>query len=451
MNRALVEQVVNAVLYEGHILYPYRPSSKKNRQRFTFGRVYPQAYSVAQKGAEPCFMQTECLALALREGEETGEGFMNITVRFLQPLAREIGAAREPAGEIEWVPELRVDGNRYQTWHEAIERTVEVNWPIVESSARYRHEFQFPASRTWEPIRGTDEKVRGVILRWHEAVAGILEIGSERIGDSLLKFRIRILNETPVPDADLENKEAILMRTFASTHTILHREGGEFVSLLDPPPPYGPAAAQCKSVGTWPVLVGDETRDERDTLLSSPIILYDYPKIAPESPGDLFDGTEIDEILTLRVMTMTAGEKAEMRAVDDHARRILERTEEISMDHLLKLHGTMREVQTTRARAPACEEFFNPATPVEAVTVEGVPLKVGDRVRICPKSRADVMDMALAGKIGIIEAIEHDVEGRLHFALVIEDDPGREFGMTRCPGHRFFYALDEIGLLKEGE
>ena len=120
------------------------------------------------------------------------------------------------------------------------------------------------------------------------------------------------------------------MRTFASTHTILSAPGGEFVSLLDPAPDYEAEANKCKNIGCWPVLVGEEKKNDRDTMLSSPIILYDYPKIAAESAGDLFDGTEIDEILTLRVKTMTDAEKAEMRNVDDQARRILERTENIT-------------------------------------------------------------------------------------------------------------------------
>ena len=88
-------------------------------------------------------------------------------------------------------------------------------------------------------------------------------------------------------------------------------QDGEFVSLLEPPPEFQEAAAACSNVGTWPVLAGEP--GQRDTVLSSPIILYDYPQIAPESPGDLFDGTEIDEILSLRILTLTDEEKSAMR------------------------------------------------------------------------------------------------------------------------------------------
>ena len=143
------------------------------------------------------------------------------------------------------------------------------------------------------------------------------------------------------------------MRTFASTHTILHITDGAFLSMIDPPGAYAPAAALCRNLGAWPILVGDEAKKERDTLVSSPIILYDYPKIAPESPGDLFDAAEIDEILTLRIQTLTDEEKREMREVDAQARRILERTESLPNADLLKMHGVMRGAENvTMAEEP---------------------------------------------------------------------------------------------------
>lgn len=458
MNPDLLEKVVHAVLYEGHILYPYRSSSKKNHQRFTFGRVYPRDYSVAQNGAEPCAMQTECLLAELQASSS-----VMIRIRFLQPIAREIGALQgvvprdldaagaEPAFDL--VPELRVgeapSQARYQTWHEAVERTVEFTATSQELLSPRTIEFQFHASRLWEPIVGEDGKAHGIILRTQEAIAGAIEVEGKEVDKGVLKLCVRIVNMTPTPEDAPETKDPILMRTFASTHTILQIEkGGEFISLLDPPAAYASLPAQCKNIGTWPVLIGEEAHSERDTILSSPIILYDYPKIAPESPGDLFDGTEIDEILTLRVMTMTDEEKAEMRNIDEHARRILERTETMSTEHLMELHGTLRYV--CPAVNPAAEAFFNPETRVKSVVVQGVTLKAGDRVRIRPKKRADVMDIALAGKIGIIESLEHDVDDCIHLALVIEDDPGRDFGMTRYPGHRFFFGQDEIEPL-EGE
>jgi hypothetical protein len=125
-----------------------------------------------------------------------------------------------------------------------------------------------------------------------------------------------------------------------SAHTILTVAGGEFASLLDPPDALRLEAAACQNVRTWPVMAGDP--DRRDTMLSSPIIIYDYPALAPESPGDLFDATEIDEILSLRILTMTEDEQREMSRADEHARLLLERTRSLGADDFMKMHGAMR-------------------------------------------------------------------------------------------------------------
>ena len=448
MNAELVEKVVNAVLYEGYILYPYRASSKKNRERFTFGRVYPEDYSIAQSGAEPCLMQTECLVR-----NESKDTLINISVRFLHPMAREVGILPAPITEMpvgeppdfEVVPDVQVGEQLYQTWQEVVDRKVELSsFPLREAS-QTSHEFDFLSSRTLDPIRGDDGKISAVLVRRQDSVRGVIEIATRPIDNSIFRIRVRILNRTPVSPSDLNNQNAIIMRTFTSTHTILHAHGGEWFSLTDPPPAYAEATAACKNIGSWPVLVGEEVKGDRDTMLSSPIILYDYPQIAPESPGDLFDGLEIDEILTLRVAAMSDSEKIEMRQVDEQARPILERTENMPNDHLLKMHGVMRSVRSSN------EDFFNPSMRIESATVGGVQVKAGDLVRIRPKKRADVMDMALDGKIAVIEAVEQDVEGGVQLALVLEDDPGRDLGMMRQPGHRFFYATDEVEPLKEGE
>ncbi len=80
----------------------------------------------------------------------------------------------------------------------------------------------------------------------------------------------------------------------------------------------------------------------------------------------------------------------------------------------------------------------------EAVRVFGVEVRVGDRVRLWPQKRADILDVAVMGKVAIIEAIEMDFDDQVHFAVVLDDDPGREFGMMRQPGHRFFYSPEEV-------
>jgi hydrogenase maturation protease len=136
--------------------------------------------------------------------------------------------------------------------------------------------------------------------------------------------------------------------TFCSTHTLLRVHGGAFVSLTDPPPALRERADSCQNRGTWPVLVGEA--GERNTLLSSPIILEDHPRIAPESPGDLFDGGEIDQLLILNILSLTDEEKAEMRCTDPRVREILDRCEGLSSEELMRLHGrTVRELQVPPA------------------------------------------------------------------------------------------------------
>ena len=102
----------------------------------------------------------------------------------------------------------------------------------------------------------------------------------------------------------------------------------------------------CQNLRTWPVMVGN--KGERDAMLSSPIILYDYPQIAPESPGALFDGSEIDEILSLRIMTLSDDEKEQMRQ-DERTREILERTEALTPEQFMKMHGTIRDLRPISA------------------------------------------------------------------------------------------------------
>jgi hypothetical protein len=86
---------------------------------------------------------------------------------------------------------------------------------------------------------------------------------------------------------------------------------------------------------------------------------------------------------------------------------------------------------------------------VESITVFGVTVKAGDRVRIWPQNSADIFDLALKGKVAVVESIDRDFDDRLHVAVVLEDDPGRDLGMLRQPGHRFFFSPVEIEPLCE--
>ena len=353
MNRALADRIVNAVLYEGYVLYPYRPSVK-SRQRWTFGGLYPRAYCQAQMGADAPSNQTACLV------EGNRETALDVEVRFLHLTERVVGVvvpplANWPEGEepsFRPVETLRLGDREFHTWQEAKERSIELSGlllgNIVEQPCR-RH-FDLPGRRWSEALRDSNDRIAGVLVREQQAIAGTIETEALAVAVGLFEVHVRVTNETPLEDALRSNRDAALLRSLVSTHTILGVRQGEFVSLLDPPEQWRAAAGACRNVGTWPVLVGEE--DVRDTLLSSPIILYDYPQVASESPGDLSDATEIDEILTLRILTLTDEEKRSAAALDGRARDLLARTEALAREQRAGLHGTVRSLRPIAGGEP---------------------------------------------------------------------------------------------------
>ena len=338
MNLDLVNQIANAVLYEGYMLYPYRPSAVKNRQRWNFGVLYPPSYAQNNRGNESASMQTECL---VRGNAQTT---VEVRIRFLQLIKREI-AKVNATGKLESVDSLEVEDQLFQSWDEAAERELIVPPTRLNELGREpsRVRFEFAGDESVEDIGSTD---RAVIVRKSETLNGVVEMSTQTLTEELTKLTIRILNETEI-NADGDRDQALLRATI-STHTILGVSDGEFVSQLDPPAAFHSFSEQCVNNGTWPVLVGDEGIN--DTMLSSPIILYDYPQIAPESAGNLFDGTEIDEILTLRIMTLTDEEKREMRSADERSRQILERTESLPAEQFMKMHGAVRGLRRAAGR-----------------------------------------------------------------------------------------------------
>ena len=340
MNTSLIDAIAKAVLYEGYMLYPYRPSSVKNRQRFNFGVLYPKLYSEAQTGSDAWTMQTECLVEAASAAIETAieTSAIEIRMRFLKLVAR---TSRDIA-EVTSAP-----------WQEAIECEVIVPPQNLDAlvATPLQWKFVFPAKEESEDLRDENGEIAGRIDRVQQSVQGTVLLNAARVAPALFKLQVRVQNLTPLErNPDQTSRDSALMQSLVSAHTVLGVVNAQFVSLLEPPESLKNLAASCENIGAWPVLVG--AVGQRDTMLASPIILYDYPQIAPESPGDLFDGTEIDEILALRIMTMTEDEKREMRMTDDRARKILERTEALPVEHLAKLHGTLRELHSLKEDTP---------------------------------------------------------------------------------------------------
>jgi hypothetical protein len=230
--------------------------------------------------------------------------------------------------------------------------------------------------------------------------------------------------------------------------------------LLDPPEWAKPAVKSCRNERTWPVMIGEA--GSRDVFLISPIILYDYPTIAPESPGDLFDGTEIDEILTLRTMTLTDEEKAEARATDERARKLMDRVDSMPPEMLDKLHGAIRYLGETprTSRNPGepdpVETFTTPGTPwwdpgadssvdpdTDSVLVAGIEVAKGSKVVLTPRLHGtDAQDMFLDGRTATVAAVLLDVDGNTHVAVTLDDDPGADLSLVQ--GRFQYFSPDEI-------
>ena len=419
------KEIADAILYEGYILYPYRASAVKNQHRWTFGGVFPQGVE-----DEISIVRTEILLRA------DAAARIEILVRFLQTQERQVRKVRMHASEgavYERVAELDVEGQRYVTWDEAVEREITASDILLsEVVSRPRHiRFGAPAQEAVETICAPSGAVAGTVTRTCQAIEGLLEIFATELGDGVLRLGVAVTNTIKLPESGRLSRADAQTYAFMSTHALMHTSSGEFISILDPPAHLQAAAETCRNQATWPVLVGEERK--RDKILSSPIILYDYPKVAPESKGPFFDGAEIDEMLALRVLTLTDDEKREMVAVDPRTKAMLERCEAMNGPDFASLHGALRPAENSRAEARPFD------------------LSIGQHVRLHPKPRGDVFDLALKGRVATILAIERDFDDREHVAVTLMDDPGGDLGAAGFPGHRFYFSREEIEPVGPGD
>lgn len=332
MNHELAMKVANAVLYEGYMLYPYRQSAMKNRQRWSFGILYPPAYHEVAAETERAQMHSEILARA------SGDAVVHIELRFLHLATHEV-AEKEEERAAAVASSLLVDGKLVESRDEGVERSVQFE---TAPGAPQFHDFCFPALKGSERLTTQQGQVVGQVTRTQREVKGTISLSAAKVKEGVIKLTIDVTNTSSLTD-DPHDRGSALLTSLLSAHTILSITGGEFVSLLDPPDDLRQEVNECHNVGNFPVLVGAE--GERDMMLCSPIVLYDYPQIAPESAGDFFDGTEMDEMLTLRVMTLTDEEKSAMLSADDRVRNLLQRTEAGAREQLMRTHGTIRSLR----------------------------------------------------------------------------------------------------------
>jgi hypothetical protein len=441
-------QVANAVLYEGYLLYPYRQSAQKNRTRFQFGVLMPPPYR-AVDDCEPSASQTECLV------ECADDAGVDILVRFLHFQRRTVQRVAE-GGEASDTGTLWVEGTEYTSWDEAVEREQHFRAPVADLlGVDSELPFQIGAGEAAEDVTDARGERAGRLVRRWEQLDGTIRVRADRVAGpyGALRLRVRVENHSE-PLIPLRCRDDGLPYSLIAAHALIAVPGGVFLSPTDPPEWAAAEVAACTNVGTWPVLAGPD--DCRDLLLSSPVILYDHPQVAPESAGDLFDATEIDEILTLRTLALTDDERRQARATDRRAADLIDRLDVMPPEMLERMHGAIRYLSpaagppaSAAPEEPAPEPWWDPGADTSVspetdhVLVGGVRIARGSRVRMLPGSRrADAQDLFLVGREALVEAVLHDVDGQVHVAVSPASDPLAE--LQRSHGRFLYFAPDEI-------
>jgi hypothetical protein len=468
---AAARRVADAVLYEGYVLYPYRASSGKNRNRWQFGVLVPPsatdhgawgdaATGKGDSGGSAAY--TEFLV-------DGAAADLRVLVRLLQVQARVVEV---PADDGTWraVASTTVDGRAWTSWDEAVEHEADLGWISLEAlrSEGKRVPLELGARLDVEALLDASGVVAGRLVRRCEALSGEVRVGAAMCEPPcpLVRLRIDIANDTPWDAPGAGGWDETTRHALVAVHVLVAARGGRFVSLMDPPEFAREAAGACANRGLYPVLAGEAGAE--DLVLASPIILYDHPELAPESEGDYFDATEIDEILTLRVLTLTDEEKAEARATDPRAAAIIDRCEDMPEDVFSRLHGAIRTLRPVPAQEaistrgtmgpggpdgsalawwdPGVDAGFDPRTDV--VLVDGTVIGTGSKVRLAPSRRADAQDMFVAGCCATVTGVFNDVDGEVHLAVVVDDDPAAE--MHEWYGRYLYFRPDEVVVVDDG-
>jgi hypothetical protein len=373
---------------------------------------------------------------------------------------------------------LYVDGAEYTSWDEAAEREQSATAPVADLTGEDRNlEFHIGSGEAVEQLADSRGRPAGRLIRRWSALDGVIQLRAERLPGpyGALRLRVRIENHS-VPDAELLGRQDGLRYSLIAAHALIGVPGGSFLSMTDPPEWAAAQVAECVNVGTWPVLAGPQ--ECRDLVLSSPVILYDHPEIAPESAGDLFDSTEIDEILTLRTLALTDSEKRQARASDPRAAELIDRLDGMPPEMLERMHGAIRYLKSAPAGAsvfpaagpsrdegidwPAPQITDRPSVPwwdpgadtsvspeTDQIVIDGVSVGRGSRVLMRPGARrADAQDLFLVGREALVEAVLHDVDGQVHLAVTPQDDPAAD--LQRNHGRFLYFAPDEVEPIDPG-
>jgi hypothetical protein len=461
---APARQVADATLYEGYILYPYRASSAKNRVRWQFGVLVPPAVAEADP-SERASCRTECL---LRPGS-VGQPVVSVRIRFLQVQHR---AVEERQGEV-FVPVDRLDagGQVHVEWDEAVEQVVDLPplglFPL--DTFGFEQALEFPFVEAVETICGdgasagrVDSASAGRVVRRRRPLRGKVRVDASWAEPSdpsheTVKVAVTVDNTSPWAPRSMDGelgRDEITRNSMVAVHVMMAADCGAFASSIDPPASLAEAARTCDNAGLFPVLIGTD-----DVVLASPIILYDHPEVAPESPGDLYDSTEIDEILALRVLTLTDEEKAEARATDTRAAAVVDRCDQMPAEMWSRLHGVIRSLRSVPPASPRGPGAAGGAPPTwgpgivpygdpdidpmsDTVFVGAVEISRGSHVILRPSRRADAHDLFLSGLDATVAGVFRDFDGECHVAVSLDDDPATE--ELRWQGRYLYFHPDEL-------
>jgi hypothetical protein len=389
-----VEELVGSLLYEGYALYPYTPGATKNATPTPFGIVYPPAYAETQPAAF-AMARLDAVLVAGPEAKLAG------TVRFLQA-----------AGER----------------HEGVERRIELGpvtlAELVREESGVGEEFRFEAETGDVP-----------------ALCGRVRMRAELLSPDLARVRLCVHNSTPI-DAPAERTRAeALHHSLLSVHPLLEVDAGSFVSPLEREGKLGEAVAGCEPVNTFPVLAEDGDR----AVLGAAIALPEHPELAPESLGNLFDNTEIEEALLLHVQALSDGEREAISGQDPAVREMIARAESTTNEEMLGLHGrlTYSEPNARRQPPPGTDEVQGD----EEADVSGTRIRRGAKVVLRPGVNGDVFDKILDGRIATVERIYQGYDDRIYLGVTVDDDPGQD--LLRETGRYLFFFGDEIEALGE--
>lgn len=267
-----------------------------------------------------------------------------------------------------------------------------------------------------------------------DAITGRVRMAAQRFDERLARVTMCVHNTTPVDPGDPPlDRAAALALSLLSTHVVAHVAGARFLSPVDPPEHGAAAVMACAAVNTFPVLANDD-----DTaLLGAAIVLPDHPQLAPESRGDLFDATEIEEALLLHVLALSDDEREQIAEHDPAVRAMVERAVAATPDDIRALHG---RVTMSDPAPPRDGQAGEPEA-----TVDGVTYRPGARVRL----RADAgtaQDHLLAGRTAVVERIYIDYDDAVHLGVTVDDDPGRE--LMRDIGRYLYFKPADVEVLR---